>query len=63
MVLALARPRLELLAGHAAVLFVDIMTVRPRHPERSRGARSTTIRLLRGIPRLRFAPLGMTEQI
>jgi hypothetical protein len=25
------------------------------------GSRSTTVRLLRGIPRLRFAPLGITE--
>ena len=33
----MTRPRLELLAGHAAVLFVGVMTVSLRHPERSRG--------------------------
>ena len=56
----MARPRLELLAGHVAELFVGVMTVSLRHPE-VEGFRSVTVRLLRGIPRLRFAPLGMTE--
>src|SRR5215211_7732190 len=34
----MARPRLELLAGHAAVLFIDLVTVSPSvfcHPQRS----------------------------
>ena len=32
-------------------------------PSEVEGFRSVTARLLRGIPRLRFAPLGMTQLI
>jgi len=32
-------------------------------PSEVEGLRTVTVRLLRGIPRLRFAPLGMTRLI
>jgi hypothetical protein len=40
-----------------------IPTARLVIPSEVEGFRSVTVRLLRGIPRLRFAPLGMTQLI
>jgi hypothetical protein len=57
---------LELLARHAAVLFVqDVIAVGTSssvNPSEVEGSRDISLRLLRGFPRLRFAPLGMTER-
>jgi hypothetical protein len=59
----MAGSRLELLARHAAVFPVEVVM---RHysviPSEVEGSHGVTCGLLQGIPRLRFAPLGMTEQ-
>jgi hypothetical protein len=58
----MARPRLELLARYAAVLFVEVVMLSFRRPGEVGRFRQRYRRLLHGIPRLRFAPLGMTER-
>ena len=42
---------------------VGVMIVRFVIPSEVEGSRSVRVRLLRGIPRLRFARLGMTQLI
>ena len=56
----MARPRLELLARHVAVLSVKVVIAARLSSRAKSKDPAVLLRLLRGIPRLRFAPLGMT---